>query len=907
MTSMFSSVGSSMMPNQRHTGPQKNYPTQVPRSFSVRVFKAPSTLPYAANGKFDTNTRPGVPQPQKWFSSVPESAPGLFSAPSGQDASRYLRNSTLSGDVRGYEAAPPRASSYSIYQGLSKDTYIYERSLSSKSDIFSVSDFDSISTTTFSPAMSTDSTLTLKSPGVFESHLEGQSTHAEPLLRAQSAMGGISNHVFHEDHTSHPMGAFVPHAASIRSSAHSNIDSRFRTEPAYQGRLQSGSSNHDTPSNDRTAYPRNGAVESDSDFDRLARLNTVLNAASSTSISLSRSDATGADSQTRSSPPTTSRVEGADPGITRIFPNLPLRSSPEQEPLSWGNRPGEGNASGANIRSTVDRSELDQPDYYLSSSSPELAAENAHVQSTGERREPAQDNRARPQRDFSGRERARVSIAVAQSVSVLGGEPYYTPSTEVSSGKVPDPQYINTSISRQPSSFGVHNQNASGTRTYMEEEIDDSYYTFPPTEQTSRSQTAPISNHSERFRESTPDMTGIGSGNRPPSSTNPRSAIPERSVESRQGNRTSPPSSGRVTTNPPREQSAQEMVSRAIPIMAADAERHPSRFTHRTSSPPREPRSGPADQAEPSSAPTRSSSTTQAYPAEKLAREVSQMSVSRSPPRHPHGGPGRTRKNSHSQRTHLSPPDGARGHQPDMPQDVSRGPLPNIKSNSPTLREAVSRDPYITNDQEGNGAMSQRPTNRQMNQHSEPQQAPKRPSKEQQPPIIAGTSRIEALSNNAGGISAVEIPQANPPQGPRSHTPIPETRVRFATPQRRHSDGDQQSSDEIPHGPEMFDPAAGNREASYTNRSHSTPPIEPQRRYSDGDQMPTHRHPMARTVRWHDNLICPSPIFPSQRRKGWFNRRGDQLWTNDGAYRPSPLGHEYPIDLDDYRSTGKVG
>ena len=29
-----------------------------------------------------------------------------------------------------------------------------------------------------------------------------------------------------------------------------------------------------------------------------------------------------------------------------------------------------------------------------------------------------------------------------------------------------------------------------------------------------------------------------------------------------------------------------------------------------------------------------------------------------------------------------------------------------------------------------------------------------------------------------------------------------------------------------------------------------------------------------RSVRWNENLICPSPILPSQRRKGWYNRRG---------------------------------
>jgi hypothetical protein len=99
------------------------------------------------------------------------------------------------------------------------------------------------------------------------------------------------------------------------------------------------------------------------------------------------------------------------------------------------------------------------------------------------------------------------------------------------------------------------------------------------------------------------------------------------------------------------------------------------------------------------------------------------------------------------------------------------------------------------------------------------------------------------------------------------------------------------------------------------------------RKRSDGAQVPVHSTrsagveqelaPPSRCVRWNDNLICPSPILACQRRKGWFNRRGsvmsfsftdmsnaifysDQLWTNDGAYRPPAQGQEYPPDLDCY-------
>lgn len=55
--------------------------------------------------------------------------------------------------------------------------------------------------------------------------------------------------------------------------------------------------------------------------------------------------------------------------------------------------------------------------------------------------------------------------------------------------------------------------------------------------------------------------------------------------------------------------------------------------------------------------------------------------------------------------------------------------------------------------------------------------------------------------------------------------------------------------------------------------------------------------PPRRSVRWKDGLVLDSPI---PRRKGWFNRKGDQLWTNDGLYKPAEPGQEYPEDLADY-------
>ncbi|KAH9930483.1 uncharacterized protein BXZ73DRAFT_90298 [Epithele typhae] len=55
-----------------------------------------------------------------------------------------------------------------------------------------------------------------------------------------------------------------------------------------------------------------------------------------------------------------------------------------------------------------------------------------------------------------------------------------------------------------------------------------------------------------------------------------------------------------------------------------------------------------------------------------------------------------------------------------------------------------------------------------------------------------------------------------------------------------------------------------------------------------------------RSVRWTEDLVCPSPIPSDRRRKGWFNKRGDQLWTNDGQYKVPEPGTEYPLELAHY-------
>ncbi|GLB39374.1 hypothetical protein LshimejAT787_0605360 [Lyophyllum shimeji] len=175
------------------------------------------------------------------------------------------------------------------------------------------------------------------------------------------------------------------------------------------------------------------------------------------------------------------------------------------------------------------------------------------------------------------------------------------------------------------------------------------------------------------------------------------------------------------------------------------------------------------------------------------------------------------------------------------------------------------------------------------------------PSYAQNVPVAGARALpIPVASTGAEPETMTTIPE---PDAPRSRTPFQDAHRSRGEPRRRHSDGEESvASGSYPPPHPSY--AAG--------VSTSAVPLEqpPQRRYSDGDQIDPNasdRKSLAlfRTVRWNENLICPSPIFAHQRKKGWFNRRGDQLWTNDGAYKPAPPGQEYPPDLDDYPEHGE--
>ncbi|KAK0191104.1 hypothetical protein F5146DRAFT_1137902 [Armillaria mellea] len=196
-------------------------------------------------------------------------------------------------------------------------------------------------------------------------------------------------------------------------------------------------------------------------------------------------------------------------------------------------------------------------------------------------------------------------------------------------------------------------------------------------------------------------------------------------------------------------------------------------------------------------------------------------------------------------------------------------------------------------------SFSHHPTSREISPHQSipavvPSKTPNMPSRSISP--IPDPQRPSRSRNDASGSS----------HSPTGRVPSPTTKDSSPTqyslpkPPRRYSDGE--------------DPAPGPSSAG-TSRDRKDSGASVFRRRSDGDQVPpylafnpvrlTSNTGVARSVRWNQNLICPSPIWPEQRRKGWFNRRGDQLWTNTGTYKTPEPGDEFPLDLDGYPEPGQ--
>ncbi|KAG5640598.1 hypothetical protein DXG03_007959 [Asterophora parasitica] len=344
---MLASVGTA---SSRHSqGFGQCYAPQVPKGFSVRVFKGrafsqPPTAKFSHGYHVDpvADSR----RSQNWYpsrttlTSTPAPGEPRHRSQTDEDSSSHTKR-----QVGGYESNP----TYSIHQG-SKDTYVYEPSLSSNTSTAAFSPCSA-----FSPAMSTDSIMTPRGAVTPDISLPElcPTTHTTPtssrnsfammhlpgLAQAQSAIWGIfRTQAPHEAKPSRADTPYAPHAPSARSTplpasstpviGRSTMPIRLSTttsgsEDRHEGNLTNISaerSSHYTP----VQSPVSDFGHSE--LDRVARANAEFNAVASASSSAFYSALDSVNFATSSG-----IANGVGDSTRRIYSDIPLRSSPEQQ------------------------------------------------------------------------------------------------------------------------------------------------------------------------------------------------------------------------------------------------------------------------------------------------------------------------------------------------------------------------------------------------------------------------------------------------------------------------------------------------------------------------------------------------------------------------------------------------
>lgn len=264
-------------------------------------------------------------------------------------AYRSLISSYYSSSNTNAYYAPPTRPNYGFYPSANNDTYIYEQSICSKSDIISNSEFDAVSMTTFSsafsPAMSTDSTLTLKSPILSEFPMEEPRNirSATPAIRPnftsqpQNALQG-------------PVMSRVPSSVRPSYDASSELADERRRVTSLQSRpvppaRGPASANDLITQVEPPVYllqPPEYAASTFSDFeveerDRIAQINAEYNSAPSAALFAaepSTQQIPGAESRRRSSSP----PQNVSPSQRDAFPRS-TTSQPLHPDLNFPTRP----------------------------------------------------------------------------------------------------------------------------------------------------------------------------------------------------------------------------------------------------------------------------------------------------------------------------------------------------------------------------------------------------------------------------------------------------------------------------------------------------------------------------------------------------------------------------------------
>ncbi|KAF4579761.1 hypothetical protein EYR36_001580 [Pleurotus pulmonarius] len=792
---MFATVNPTTLPTPGiggHGYSAKSFAMQIPKGF--RIFKGPTmaSFPYAsATAKFDVGYRPSTfsmggdarPNPA-WTSQRQDVDARMFSTGFYNHIQPSIATASLSSNMRTYDTRSGNTLPYyPIYQDPTKDTYIYERS-----DTYSLSEIDTplAASSAFSPALSTDSTTSVKSSELPDRSLSRNNQRAAvpPGGSASSNPSAIQRQPSSST-TSTSNALSIVRVASSRGSSlqESTINGSLSSAPSAGGRPRTPNYLSQPPmrptgqplatqyTNGFQAAPQMSRTQSNSWKDYVeesildqssetARLNATLNARASARTSMLY-------------------AQDEIPEDHTDYQSIP------QVPL-----PPDDVGQYAPVMSS-------SPDSYF-----------PHVADMGSRRtSPVSPNQARPQ--------PRRTSPQQTHVSPTGPLVPYQPSADRLSQE--DEPFI------PPLSY----DNAA------------SYITADP-----------------GFRASAGSLPGGAQYSRNP-------APSTSSVSSGSSN-----GSGRMSSFPAQlPMPVGQMGSNAFPQNDQQmySQNLASGYNNNVQQPTFRPEQDRPLPVPPTVAPT---------PERGFAFPQSAPSSQRSRSRTPSVSP-----------PPIVPPEGGRARKDSIAVETVRLMKKKERppSTSPPLDEQSRRRP-------GPG------TNPTMPLSTSFSQAPAAPAgaAPQQPPVRSPTNPSPTWPSNgvsfqvAGNpptttqptsdISARQMASTPAPSGPpASRRPLP-------GPRRMNSDPVPPSVPRIPPPPRRN-----------TGGEHLLQPPA-----SDADKCVLARL----RVRWNETLICPSPVKPGDRRKGWFNRRGDQLWTNDGSYKPASPGEEFPVDLDSYPEYG---
>lgn len=742
-----------------------------------------------------------------------------------------------------YDQRPRVATNYSIYPSANNGTFIYEQSACSKSDIFSNSELDSPTTddfspaSVFSPAMSTDSTITLPRTTIGDPSVEDLrlTRTATPAPRsAYSPPGAPSQATMMARTTS--TGRPIHEAAEDQRSRVAMLQARSTT-PATPMRLSTPGTNQLDPMIQMVppyiSVPEYaGSTFSEVEVNKrdfIAKRNAELNSTPTASFYSSSAGSASSDGDRRRVPsmgqPSPSsrdpRAVPPQPGLN--FPTRPLESEYKQSgavppapfPMSRENSPPRVERLPSNLAPDAPPSQAGSQSTYS------YATDNWSRDATLDSRPPSRSSQAiyttAAQQDlpaFTRQDRtapAPMERTRSRRISIAGPRPDLNASRPLSEFR----------------DYGPAHRAGSdpGPATAIYSDRRDPANSLPRGDLASpRDAAGRAASGAEYRRDSRTPSPREGASRRDSYAVDPARASQD-------------PRSKPQSPNDPREYIKSAPLSSSPTELEAASSRYPSQRTYLA------PPGAPTDRVR-----TRSISfSTPTRPTPTIAIPFNGAMPLPPPPPYPGISESRNIADYDRNRGERSSPSA----RPTPPAEFDRRGPPasqGIYYSQPEYQNQAAQRPAAALSMSASRAMDRTSSTIQVSSRAAP----------------PDPTRARTYPDPAYGL-------------PPPHEPV-----------RRYSDGENPydragslSRSNAALGLKVMNPAPS------PPPMHPVEPIplpasEPHRRNSDGDQTPPLRLPLGgrssapllRSVRWNENLVCPSPIPTCQRRKGWFNRRG---------------------------------